>query len=374
MSEQVGSFSINEDAKSPFWFVSFVGPDGAQKRRSTKVPVAGGLFRGERLSATQAKKRAFLVAADIVSKAFSDFVPLDNRSVRSFLDEYIQRSQRRLRLQSLRNLRRACDLFLSWLGRRADSPLRLVSRADVKAFSEARASEVRVSTVMRDLGCLRTAFEDAFDSEIIPRNPFRNLRVPRSQDDDSSRRQAFSLDELRFLIAHLPDEWSSAVRCSFETFGQRLGDVLSLRWSQFDWDRRVVRFVTQKTGRVLEQPMRDSFYRWAFDRWVDAGRPADALLHPSLARLSSPSQEFTSLLRAFGIGEDSLPQGGRRRRLHSKSFHSIRASAATLLQASGVAQGVAMKLVGHSSEAIHEVYVRPDAQLLRSAAERLPEL
>lgn len=332
------------------------------------------MFKGERLSAAQAKKRAMLVGADIARAANEDFVAQDNRSVRSFLDGYVQRSVRRLRPQSLRNMRRACSLFLGWLGAKADLPLRSISRLDAKLFVESRCADVRSSTVVRDAGCLRTAFEDALDSEIIARNPFHNIRVPRGNAQEEQKREAFTLDELRFLVEHLPDEWSSAVRCAFETFGQRLGDILSLRWEQFDWERAVVRFVTQKTGRVLEQPMRASFFAWARARWEAAGCPQDALVHPQLARLSSPSQEFTHFLRIFGIGQDSAPQDGRRRRLHNKSFHSIRASAATLLQSSGVAQGVAMKLVGHSSEAIHELYVKPDAALLRKASESLPEL
>lgn len=65
---------------------------------------------------------------------------------------------------------------------------------------------------------------------------------------------------------------------------------------------------------------------------------------------------------------------GKRHSLHSKSFHSIRATAATFLQSAGVAQGMAIKLVGHDSESIHEVYVKPDAELLRRAAEVLPEI
>jgi len=366
--------SINEDEKSPFWFVTFVGADGAKKRRSTKVPVKGGLFRGEHLSAAQARKRALIVGAQIAKEACEQYVSLDNRSVRAFLQEYVARCASRLRPQSLKNMRRACELFASWLGSRADAPLRMVSRADAKAFMEWLAQEMRASTVVRYLGCLKVAFEDALDSEVLVRNPFRNLRVPKDAPGVAVQREAFTLEELRFLVANLPEEWSSAVRCCFETFGQRLGDIVALRWGQFDWEQRVVRFVTQKTGRVLAQPMRASFYAWARARWEAAGCPADALLHPTLARLSSPSQDFTSLLRAFGIGYDSAPQSGKRKRLHSKSFHCIRASAATLLQASGVAQGVAMKLVGHSSEAIHELYVKPDAALLREAAELAPEL
>ena len=88
----------------------------------------------------------------------------------------------------------------------------------------------------------------------------------------------------------------------------------------------------------------------------------------------SVSYEFTQLLRAHGIGVQQGRLEGKRQSLHSKSFHSIRATAATFLQSAGVAQGMAMKLVGHDSESIHEVYVRPDAVLLRQAAEALPEL
>lgn len=58
----------------------------------------------------------------------------------------------------------------------------------------------------------------------------------------------------------------------------------------------------------------------------------------------------------------------------SKSFHSVRATCATLIQASGVPQGVAMRLVGHDSDAVHLGYVRPDAVLLREAANAMPAL
>lgn len=159
---------------------------------------------------------------------------------------------------------------------------------------------------------------------------------------------------------------------AYETFGQRLGDLLALRWNQFDWETHTVNLTTQKTGTILRQPMRDSFYTWARQKFEAGGSDPNALLHPTLHAASSPSHEFTLLLRAHGIGVTGEKQTGSRQRLHSKTFHSIRATAATLLQAGGISQGVAMKLVGHSSESIHEVYIRPNDDLLRSAAAVLP--
>ena len=51
-----GPLSLNTAPNSPFWMVSFRTPDGTQCHRSTKVPVKGGLYMGEKLSAAQAKK------------------------------------------------------------------------------------------------------------------------------------------------------------------------------------------------------------------------------------------------------------------------------------------------------------------------------
>ena len=34
-----GRLSINKEKSSPYWMVTFQGPDGKMRRRSTKVPV-----------------------------------------------------------------------------------------------------------------------------------------------------------------------------------------------------------------------------------------------------------------------------------------------------------------------------------------------
>ena len=42
-----------------------------------------------------------------------------------------------------------------------------------------------------------------------------------------------------------------------------------------------------------------------------------------------------------------------------------------MLHANGVSQGMAMELVGHDSSEVHAVYLRPTAEQLRLAAERV---
>ncbi len=97
-------------------------------------------------------------------------------------------------------------------------------------------------------------------------------------------------------------------------------------------------------------------------------------VHPSLRFNSRASQEFVELVRLHGIGRQGSKLGGKRKVWHSKTFHMLRSTCTTLLHAAGVSEGMAMQLVGHSSRAIHEVYLRPNDDQLRSAAERMEGL
>lgn len=287
MSEFPRCVSVNCEAKSRFWYVSFIGPDGRQRRRSTKVPVAGGVFKGERLSAKQAKNRAMIEGTRLAQSACEDVVAGPSVSVRRFLDDYVERRRPYVSRATLLNMRGAFKRLCVFLGRRADLPMRLLSREDAKRFMEFRRLEVRALSVKKDLTCICAAFNDAFDSELVVRNPFARLQVEPDVNGERLVHEAFTLDEVRLMVMHFPDEWSSAVRCCFETYGQRLGDVVSLKWGQFDFEGRVVRMRTGKTGKVLAQPMRDEFFAWARGVFEARGARDEDLLHPGLYKLGA---------------------------------------------------------------------------------------
>jgi len=369
-----GQLSINRDSKSPFWMVTFKGRDGRVRRRSTKVPVGGGLFEGERISAKLAERLAYQRGVQLALAEEKSYESYNNMSVRELFDQMLAGKLGRVSEATYKNARTDYAQFCSWLGSRAQAPARLLSRADVKAWVAARRQQVRAKTVGKALSAIRAAFAWALDAEIIPRNPCLGVRIPPDSRDEKVVHEAFTLEEVRLLLDKLPDEWASAVRCCIETYGQRLGDVLALRWDQFDWENRVVRLVTGKTGRALCQPMRDSFFSWARARFAAAQEKGEAFLHPRLRLLGSPSVEFTQLVRLHGIGIVGQGCGGSRKRWHSKTFHSLRATVATMLQVSGVSQGLAMELVGHESAQVHAAYIRPSLEQARAAAAALPVL
>lgn len=376
MTSILPSVSINTDSKSPYYFASFIGANGRQKRRSTKVPVNGGLWQGRNISAKQAQAIALRVAAELAQAEREQYHAKDNTTMRALCGTMLSGKLGRVSLATYDNARSDYNQFLTWLGRRADDPARFITKADMHAWLTARRAEVRHETVRKALTVIRAAFT-CVDSGIITANPCIGLRVPPDARDEKVLHEAFTLEEVRLLLTKLPDEWSSAVRCCLGTYGQRLGDILNLRWDAFDWQNRVVHIITGKTARELHQPMQDEFYTWARARYEEAqriGGEAAIYVHPRLHSHTNPSKEFTQLVRLHGIGLIGKRAGGHRRSWHSKTFHSLRATVATMLQASGVSQGMAMELVGHESAAVHAAYIRPNAEQLRAAAVKLPTL
>ena len=263
----VSGVALLQDAKSPFWVAQWSLSDGSRKKRSTKVPVAGGLFQGERLSAAQAKKRAMLVAHELAERMAEEVQAERLVSVRVLLDTVLKGKLGRLSVSTYDNARTTYAQFCDWLGKRAHEPARAVTRADIKPWVTDRRSVVRCKTVKHNLYVLRAAFNWAVDAELLDKNPCDKVQVLPDGKDEKVVHEAFSQEEIRLLVEKLPDEWAAAVRCCLGTFGQRLGDIRSLRWEQFDWERRVVHMTTGKTGRRLQQPMQCGFYEWARERY-----------------------------------------------------------------------------------------------------------
>ena len=376
MKSSLPTVSLNTDTKSPYYFASFYGADGKQKRRSTKVPHAGGLYQGRRISAAQAKTIALRIAVELAQQEEQEYHAADNTTMRQLCDTMLSGKLGRVSTATYDNARTDYKQFLAYLGRRADEPCRLITRADIKTWIDSRRASVRHETVRKALTAIRAAFAYALDSEIITKNPCDGLKVPPDTRDEKIIHEAFTLDEVRLLLAKLPDEWASAVRCCIGTYGQRLGDILALRWDAFNFATRTVHLITGKTARELHQPMQPDFYAWALARYTaaqKAGGDAAIYVHPTLRRHTNPSPEFTQLVRLHNIGLQGKNLTGSRRTWHSKTFHSLRATVATMLQASGVSQGLAMELVGHESAAVHAAYIRPTTEQLRAAAAKLPQ-
>ena len=106
---------------------------------------------------------------------------------------------------------------------------------------------------------------------------------------------------------------------------------------------------------------------------TEAVAPLD-LLRRAGVEVATVGINGKTIYGSHGIGIAGSKLGGRRRAWHSKTFHSLRASVATMLQTAGISQGMAMQLVGHDSADVHAVYIRPTAEQLRTVADSIPPI
>lgn len=290
-------------------------------------------------------------------------------------------------LESRRNRRGAVERdgvavrrFLDFLGDGRNMVLTAVNKGMAKSFVERELERVSAGTVIRYVSTLSGAFNVAVDREFIPRNPFRGA-MPSKADHQAEKqlRGAFTLDEVKMIFDRFPGEWPDMVRVCLYTGGQRLGDIATLKWSQIDLEHCFLFMTTEKTRRRMNkpiiEPLRDVLERRLACRVNEFVFPLAAMKHAQAGgRSDKLSTDFTSLLRRHGIVEDT-PEDvkGDRHKLASKSFHSLRATAVTVLRLAGVPADLCRYIVGHDSEEIERVYFRPDAADVQDAMSRIAD-
>ncbi len=369
------TLNLNKDPLSPYWFVTFRGADGKRKRRSTRVPHEGGMYAGERITAKKAKQLALQVAAKIAEEELGKGTEREKISFRAFANRYLADKNKTLKSSTFTRTVGILNDFQNYLEERKDAPIRDITREEAKSYMLKLCAIQRLNTVRRHIAALTGLFNAAYDLDLIAKNPFARLTAQLPKRNDKCEKEAFTAEEISRLINELPEEWSAAVRCCLETCGQRLGDILKLRWEQFDWEKNTVGIVTGKTSRALQWPMRESFRAWAHARYIEGqkkGGDAAVYVLPQLTTASNPSALFAAELERLGFCEKNTSPFGACKRIHKKTFHSLRASCATLLQASGVSEGIAMELVGHRSSIVHSAYIRPSTETLAAAMSNLP--
>lgn len=295
------------------------------------------------------------------------------QGVKDYLNDWIKDRKYSSRVYEERFI----DHFISFLGSAENMPLDMVTVNHAKEFMKMQLNRVSSKTVKLNLTCLRSAFQKAVDSRIIPFNPFHKVTPGKLESMDKHERRAFTMEEAKHLTDVLPGEWPDMVRVCLYTGGQRLGDIATLKWEQIDMKRGVIAMTSQKTHRKMEKPiivpLMDVLKRRSECRINDCVFPVAASTHAKSNSVCHLSAQFTNLLKKHGFlhEKSNVAMNGRRRRQHELSFHCLRATAVTALRLAGVPADLCRVIVGHDSEEIERVYFRPDSEAIAEAMKHL---
>lgn len=355
--------------------------NGKKMRKTTGVPIKGK----DGMTAKQAKAYAQQVADSMerLAKGQTTYTSAADalRSVAQAsgmggkmptVREYLTEFQGQAGAKTEKNRRRAFNVFLKWLDKRANMRLDMLSKADMLDFLRHSLTLVSAGTVGLFRTNLAAAFNKAVDDEILVRSPMPvNLNLTKLAREvnpelgkDKVKRLPFTAAELHLMVTKFPAPWCDMALVAAMTGGQRMGDVCCLRWDCIDFASGVLAFSTGKTDKDMDIPLHPLLGARLQKIHAEQGEQEEYVF-PNMARRymrgdGSVSTEFTSLLKAWGIVKvdtEKKALKGNRRNVSPKSFHSFRHSVVSTLRSdSSITADLSRAIVGHDSEEIERAY------------------
>ena len=375
--------SVWRHPRSKYFTACFRDAQGRQRRITTKETNRRRALKIAEAFENASRSRRTLSHTRRVIERLHDEISaqkVQRETLRSFTQSWLASKKPEVAPKTILSYSAAIDRLIKFFGERADAPLAEITKADLIAFRNASAARTTARTANFYSKIVRMIFLAARRDTVLSENPAEFVEGVRERREALTRR-AFSLDELRAVLAVCDPEWRSMVLCGLYS-GQRLSDVATLTWSNIDLERGELRLQTRKTGKRLIIPLAPPLASH-LENLSSSDTPGEPL-HPRAyailkkdGQTATLSNQFTAILVSAGLRQHRERKGKGRnvaREQSPLSFHSLRRTATTLLHEAGVPAAVCQALIGHDSEAIHELYITVGREALTRAAAALPSL
>ncbi|MBI4025194.1 MAG: phage integrase SAM-like domain-containing protein [Verrucomicrobia bacterium] len=294
---------IFQKTGKPSWYIGY-SIRGRRLQKSLKTTIRREAEKGlkEFLELERARRLGTLTE--------EYFLRVTNRGTkqpqaRGYLEGWLEETKGTARPNTYSTYRSTINDFLQYLDEKqgVDMDLREVTADTIQAYlAHAKNVGRSAKTVNNRLKIIRIPFKRAHDSGHLDRNP-AIMAKPLKLNKENTR-HAFTLKEIESVLAKATPPWKWFVICGLYS-GQRLGDVVTLRWNQIDTEKRVIRFLQAKTGNRTEipivQPLLDAVAE------LPTPKKTDDFIWPEFAELyrktgsTSLSKQFHAILVECGL-------------------------------------------------------------------------
>jgi len=373
----------NPLARSPYWFAAYRGPDGRRVKKSTKTKDRAKALRlaieweelankgrNGGLMAAQVRK----VVSELVEQATGE--PLHFQAVADYFTHWKKQWDAGKARNTAIKYTQTVDSFLKALGKRVTQPLGNIGPGDLEKWRDSLQKGGRTpATVNFNLKVVSIAFQKAQKLGYITVNPCHGLEAIR--DDTEAERDVFTPEQVKALTsAGKGTDWEGAVLVAYFT-GLRLGDVVTLTWSEVDTAGAQGWFLRRKTGKTKKEvavPIHPSLRAFLEPRQGVGKAPLFRTLHNGKpGGKTGLSTQFKNLMEKAGIrGRVLRTGGGGARQTSSLSFHSLRHSFTSAMANAGVPEEVRMLLTGHSTRRAHKTYTHHEEAQVWAAIAKVP--
>lgn len=202
-----------------------------------------------------------------------------------------------------------------------------------------------------------------------------------NQESETEGRRNLKPKELELICGKAEGELRYWFAIGLYT-GLRLGDVVTLKWDEIDFDAHVIKRVPNKTrrkGKVITFPLHPVLE--AMLEELRTNTPKDAVyIFPDDAErhIKGQSSAITKRIQehftACGIQTTEEATGHRKKAIVRVGFHSLRHSFVSLCAANRVPQVAIQELVGHGSPAMTALYSHAGSEQKAKAIAALPSM
>jgi integrase len=302
---------------------------------------------------------------------------LNDHTVRQQLETWIQSKVGATAERTLVAYRQAKDLFLEFLGPRAERSIRALQKSDVVRFRDQLLAEGRTpETVNKLKKYLSGPFMSAKKEGLVEYNVFAAVDALRTTKVAKDR---FTPDQVAAILqACRGTDWEGATLVGY-TSDMRLADVANLHWSSIDLEHGLLVFHEEKNNKQLIIGLHPDLEEWITSRPAIPDDP-EAPLFPSLAGRSCSgdrglSTSFQAIMNTAGVKGRILRMGGRNARMvQSLSFHSFRHGAATAVFNKAALREITRRVTGHAARGSLDKYIHEDLDVIREATKLIPRL
>ena len=229
-----------------------------------------------------------------------------------------------------------------------DIPLHSVGIREIEYFLGVKRTEASEWTARKYYTSLRTAFEKAVQWEFITENPFSKVKKPKVPELSPVY---LTEKEFTLLLSAIKEKDFRELCITGAGTGMRLGELLSLKWQEVDFDRKVIYVRNSETFKTKSKknrvvPMNNELIRVLMEKKISLRSESETIFSDKRGKAlleNTVSQKFKRAVRCAGLND----------KLH---FHSLRHSFASALVSSGVSLFIVSKFLGHSSSKTTEVY------------------
>ncbi len=353
------------------WHACYRKPSGERVTKSTKLTdKKKALALAEKWEATAKGEYTATHIQRVMSDIFKDATgaAVPSFTVREYLTNWSDVKIPQVSASSGDKYRYCVANFLRFLGERADQPMRQIIETDLVAFRNACAKLTRAKTTNGKLVMLASAFRDAWMDGYLPDDIGKRLKKIKLRGQEPLEKLPFTQEQVNNIIANADGEWKGITTLGAYT-GQRLGDIVNLRWG--DAGEAMVAFTSRKTKRKMRVPIHGIVEAWLL---ANRGKnTADKYMFPlsqatfekNRKKVSALSKQFGALLAKLDIAKkrEYRVQGKGRdtvRSFNQLTFHSFRHFLTSQLHRASVAPAVVRDIIGHDSEIVNRVYTDID--------------